>query len=53
VDVKLSLLKRDFEKELIALTTELKEIKKPNWNLKYGIIGFMFAMVVVFISNCI
>jgi hypothetical protein len=21
--------------------------------LKYGIIGFMFAMVVVFISNCI
>jgi hypothetical protein len=50
VDVKLSLLKRDFEKELIALTTELNEMKKPNWNLKYGIIGFMFAMVVVFIS---
>jgi capsule polysaccharide export protein KpsE/RkpR len=50
VDVKLSLLKRDFEKDLIALTTELNEMKKPNWNLKYGIIGFMFAMVVVFIS---
>jgi hypothetical protein len=43
-------VKRDFEKDLIALTTELNEMKKPNWNLKYGIIGFMFAMVVVFIS---
>ncbi|KAK2383894.1 hypothetical protein QL285_071304 [Trifolium repens] len=51
VDVKLSILKRDFEKELIALTTELNEMKKPNWILKYGIIGCMFAMVIVFINN--
>jgi hypothetical protein len=51
VDAKLSLLKRDFEKKLVALATELKEMKKPNWNLKYGIIRFMFAMVMVFISN--
>ncbi|MCH83821.1 hypothetical protein A2U01_0004647 [Trifolium medium] len=51
VDDKLSVLKKDFDKEHLALKPKLKEMKKTNGNLKYGIIGFMFVMVLVFISN--
>jgi hypothetical protein len=51
VDNKLSLLKSDFDEELLDVKTELKQMKKTNGNLKYGIIGLLFIIFLVFIAN--
>jgi hypothetical protein len=51
VDKRLTVLKDDFNKEVLTLKAELRAMKQRNGNLKLAMFGFILVMVLVFINT--
>ncbi|WJX29673.1 hypothetical protein P8452_18288 [Trifolium repens] len=51
VDKRLTVLKDDFDKEVLTLKAELRAMKQRNGNLKLAMFGFILVIVLVFINK--